>query len=446
MNRANRLTAKNNKTSLFIRNFRRYNNISKIRANSTSNNSLQNKLLTPKIRRRHSSSKSNNDFYHEEISSFALMNYHLEINENLLRLIAISISINECRIYDDIKEYKKYYESTIPWENKDFYTETTLFNEYTDDNIPSWIGIKNDGRFNNVYFKVMSYCPFVFHHIRLIDNISIDSLLSSLDPLNNIKKIKEMKVSGGRGNNSLICTWDKKIIVKTINDNEREILIDKMLIDYHCLMKEARSILSRIYGLFKIELRDKGSINVIVQRNMEDLPLETKVLTFDFKGSTVDRQTIDKDDVDMEKEKLMSKYKNKVLKDIDLGIIGLKFVLGFENWQKIMSIINSDSSFLQNLEVTDYSLIIFVHKYRKEDLVNNKGCSRIFPSKDNKYIYNFSIVDFLGPFNFEKKGEKFAKSLVGYIKNYKDTNFSVLDPYGYGKRFRSFCKRIIIDG
>ena len=446
INRANRLTAKNNKTSLFIRNFRANNNISRIRANSISNNLFQSKLLTPKLRRRHSSSKSNNVFYHEEISSFALMNYHLEINENLLRMIAISISINECRIYDDIKEYKQYYKSTIPWKNTDFYEETTLFKEYTDDNIPSWLGIKNDGRFQNVYFKIMSYCPFVFHHIRLIDNISIDSLLSSLDPLNNIKTIKEMKVSGGRGNNSLICTWDKKIIVKTINDNEREILIDKMIIEYHCLMKESRSILSRIYGLFKIELRDKGSINVIVQRNMEDLPLETKVLAFDFKGSTVDRQTIDKDDVDLEKDKLMAKYKNKVLKDIDLGIIGLKFVLGFENWQKIMSIIDSDSSFLQNLEVTDYSLIIFVHKYRKEDLVNNKGCSRIFPSKDNKYIYNFSIVDFLGPFNFEKKGEKLAKSLVGYIKNYKDTNFSVLDPYGYGKRFRSFCKKIIIDG
>ena len=68
------------------------------------------------------------------------------------------------------------------------------------------------------------------------------------------------------------------------------------------------------------------------------------------------------------------------------------------------------------------------------------------PSKDNKYIFNFSIVDFLGPFNLEKKGEKLAKSLVGYIKKLKDTNFSVLDPYGYGKRFRSFCKRIIIDG
>ena len=225
--------------------------------------------------------------------------------------------------------------------------------------------------------------------------------------------------------------------------NYIEILTEKMLVNYHCLMKESNSILSRIYGIFKIELRDKGSIHVIVQRNMEDLPLETKVLTFDFKGSTVDRQTIDKRDINLDKEKLMSKYKNKVLKDIDLGIIGMEFILDFENWQKIMTIIDSDSSFLENFEVTDYSLVIFIHKYRKEDIIKNKGCPRIMPSKDNKYIFNFSIVDFLGPFNLEKKGEKLAKSLVGYIKKLKDTNFSVLDPYGYGKRFRSFCKKII---
>ena len=442
INRSNRFELRN-KTSLFIRNLRKNNkSISNLRINNRNN-----KLLTPlSYKKKRSISRNNDDFYHEEISSFALMNYHLEINENLLRMIAISISINECRIYDDIKEYKNYYESTIPWDNKDFYKETTLFKEYNDDNIPNWIGIKNDSRFTNIQFKVMGYCPFVFHHIRLIDKISIDDLLLSLDPINNIKTIKEMKVSGGRGNNSIISTWDKKIIIKTINDNEREILTEKMLVNYHCLMKESNSILSRIYGIFKIELRDKGSIHVIVQRNMEDLPLETKVLTFDFKGSTVDRQTIDKRDINLDKEKLMSKYKNKVLKDIDLGIIGMEFILDFENWQKIMTIIDSDSSFLENFEVTDYSLVIFIHKYRKEDIIKNKGCPRIMPSKDNKYIFNFSIVDFLGPFNLEKKGEKLAKSLVGYIKKLKDTNFSVLDPYGYGKRFRSFCKRIIIDG
>jgi len=391
-------------------------------------------------------SKLNEVLFHEEISSFALMNYHLEMNDNLTRLIAISIAINECRIYDDIKEYKKYYNSTIPWDNKDFYKERTLFKEYNEKTIPSWIGIKNEARFNNIQFKILSFCPFVFHHIRLMDKISIDDILSSLDPINNMKKIKSMKVTGGRGNNCIINTWDKKLIVKTVNKNERQILVEKMIVDYHCLMKESKSLLSRIYGIFKIELKDKGSINVMIQRNMNDLPIKTKLLTFDFKGSTVDRQSIAEEDVKLNKQELLNKYKNIVLKDIDLGIIDMKFVIDYNNWQKIMSVIDSDSMFLQNYEVTDYSLLIFVHKYRKEDLINNKNCSRIIPSKDNKYIFNFSIVDFLGPFNFEKKGEKLAKELVGYIKKLKDTNFSVLDPNRYGTRFRSFAKKIIIDG
>jgi hypothetical protein len=210
-------------------------------------------------------------------------------------------------------------------------------------------------------------------------------------------------------------------------------------------MKESKSILSRIYGIFRIELRDKGSINVIVQRNMNDLPLETKLLTFDFKGSTVDRQIIAKEDLALIREKLWEKYKNKVLKDMDLDIIGLKFILERADRDKIISFINSDSSFLQNLEVTDYSLVVFVHKYREEDLEKNKKCKRIIRDKNRKYIFNFSIVDYLGPYNFIKKSEKFTKSLFGYIKKSKDTNFSVLDPNNYGERFRKFIKKIILD-
>ena len=218
-----------------------------------------------------------------------------------------------------------------------------------------------------------------------------------------------------------------------------------MIIDFHCLMRESRSILSRIYGLYKIDLIDKGSIYVIVQRNMDDLPFDTKLLTFDFKGSTVDRQIILKSDLGLIREKLWAKYKNKVLKDIDLDLIGLKFILEYENWKNIVSIIDSDSSFLQNLGVTDYSLVVFVHKYRKEDLEINRGCTRIMESKDRKYIFNFSIVDFLGTYNFMKYGEKWTKKFLGYIKKSKDTNFSALDPDNYGIRFRNFIKKIIKD-
>ena len=415
------------------------------RSNSIISSLLSKKIMQPgqhKFRR--SISKNNSDYLHEEITSFAAMNSHLEANENLLRMIAVSISVNECRIYDNLEIYKKYYKLTIPWENRSFYTEKTKIKKYTDANIPQWLGIKNDSRFTNIQFSIMAYCPFVFHHIRLLDKISVDDLLSSLNPLKNMRKLKEQRVSGGRGNNSLFRTWDKKFILKTIDSSEKQIFFEKMITDFHCFMRESRSLLSRIYGLYKIEFKDKAAIYVIVQRNMDDLPFETKLLTFDFKGSTVDRQVISKEDLGMLREKIWEKYRNKVLKDKDLNITGLKFILNFNDWKTLTSIIDSDSSFLQNLAVTDYSLVVFVHKYRKEDLEKNKGSKRVMASKNHKYIFNFCIVDFLGPYNFMKKGESITKKFFGYIKKAKDTNFSVLDPDNYGERFRKFIKRIIL--
>ena len=373
------------------------------------------------------------------------MYYHSEVNENLLRMIAISISVNECRIYDTDNKYKKYYKLTVPWANKKIYKEKTKNIEYTENNLPEWLGIKGEAKFTNIQFNIMSYCPLVFHHIRLIDKLTIDDLLVSLNPIHNMKKIKNMKVQGGRGNNSLFCTWDKKIILKTIDKNEKRILFDDMIEDYHCFMREKRSLLSHIYGLYKIKLLDKDPIYVIVQRNMDDLPFETKMLSFDFKGSTVDRQVILKEDKTLEKQKLWLKYGNKVLKDKDLNIIGLKFFLDYNDWINIISYIESDSSFLKDLGITDYSLIVFVHKYRKEDLDNNKGSNRIFGNKDHNFIFNFAIVDYLGTYTFIKRGEKITKKLFGYFKKAKDTNFSVLDPINYADRFQKFCKSIIKD-
>lgn len=417
-----------------------------IRSNSINNTLIKNKVpQTGQYKSPRSITKAHLNYLHEEITSFASMNYHLEVNENLLRMIAISLSVNDCRIYDDLDVYKKYYKLTIPWENRNFYTEMTKIKKYNDSNIPKWLGINNDSRFTNIQFSIMAYCPFVFHHIRLIDKISIDDLLKSLNPLKNMKKMKEQRVLGGRGNNSLFRTWDKKFILKTIDTNEKHIFFDQMITDFHCFMRESRSILSRVYGLYKIELKDKGAIYVIVQKNMDDLPFETKLLTFDFKGSTVDRQVIAKEDCRLPKEKIWKKYKNTVLKDKDLDITGLKFILDFKDWQNITSIIDSDSSFLQNLQVTDYSLVVFVHEYRQEDLEKNKGNKRVIKSKNNKYIFNFCIVDYLGPYNFIKKGESIIKKFIGNIKKKEDTNFSVLDPDNYGKRFRKFIKKIILD-
>jgi hypothetical protein len=176
---------------------------------------------------------------------------------------------------------------------------------------------------------------------------------------------------------------------------------------------------------------------------MMDLPLETKILTFDLKGSSVDRQSIKKCDEDKNIIELKKKYKNSVLKDIDLKILKMSFYLNYNEGKNLISIIDNDIEFLQKFFVTDYSLLIFIHKYRKEDLENNLDNICVMKSKDNKYIFEFSIIDFLGTFDLKKKGEKITKEFVGILTNLKDKNFSVMDSQKYGERFKNNIRNII---
>ena len=187
----------------------------------------------------------------------------------------------------------------------------------------------------------------------------------------------------------MILSWDKKLIIKTINKNEKDNFINKMLEEYHYRMRDTKSILSHILGVYKIELGDKGESNVMLQRNMNDQFLDSNILTFDLKGSTVDRQSIKKEDIDLKKK-------------------------------------------------------ILFNKYNKKNLEKHLGNSRVMPGIDDKYMFNFSIIDYLGTFNLEKKGEKLMKDFVGVLRASKDTNYSVQNPQNYGTRFRKFAKKIII--
>ena len=389
-------------------------------------------------------SKNYKNFFEEEISGYASLNYHLEVNDNVQRLIAISICINNDKKYDNQEMYQKFFYSPLPWKNKNFYKEQTPYTQYNEKNFPKWLDIQGDSRFNGMEFKVLSFSPFVFHHLRLLDKMTINDILKSLDIKKNLQIINDAKVTGGRGNNSMFRTWDKKLIIKTIDDSEKNILINKMLEECHERMRDTKSILSHIYGVFKIELGDKGVSNVMLQRNMNDLFLDSNIITFDLKGSTVDRQSIKKEDMNLKKENLFRKYRNIILKDIDLKITDIKIELNPFDGKNLLSSICNDSMFLQKYDVTDYSLLIFVNKFNKKNLEKHLGNTRIMPGLNDKYIFNFAIIDYLGTFNLEKKGEKFMKDFVGVFRASQDKNFSVQNPQNYGARFRKFAKKIII--
>ncbi len=87
--------------------------------------------------------------------------------------------------------------------------------------------------------------------------------------------------------------------------------------------------------------------------------------------------------------------KTKVLKDEDFKNLKIKFNLKFEDCHKIINIVEEDTKFLKKHFITDYSLFLNIHMYKEEFLSIYSESNRVYKSIDNKYIYCFSIIDFL---------------------------------------------------
>jgi hypothetical protein len=125
--------------------------------------------------------------------------------------------------------------------------------------------------------KVRKYAPAVFHHIRRIDGANMIELIKSLDPESNLKIIRESFASGGRSANPIIFTYDKKYLIKTISKHEKNTFI-KMLPEYHRRMRDCKSYLCRIFGVFRIKLGGKEDTHLILMKNMNELSKDVKFI------------------------------------------------------------------------------------------------------------------------------------------------------------------------
>ena len=111
----------------------------------------------------------------------------------------------------------------------------------------------------------------MFHIIRKIDGIKIEDYKESLNPLKNKDKITQSFASGGNSDSPIIFTHDRRYLIKSISRSEKDMLI-KILPEYHHRMKDTKSFLCRVYGLYSIMINNKEQAYVLVMRNMCDLP------------------------------------------------------------------------------------------------------------------------------------------------------------------------------
>ena len=202
---------------------------------------------------------------------------------------------------------------------------------------------------NEINISYVLYSPLVFYFLRKIDNLSFENLIFSLLPENNTNSIKKTQ---GRSGNFFILTDDKQYILKTINNLEMEFITTKFLKNYYYYLNDNNqqnnnSILSRIYGLYKINF-----IGNILNK-------------YDLKGSSKNRETLIVNNDD---------YKDKVLKDINFVGIEKFLYIDKDHIQELRNIVKRDSEFLESLNVMDYSLLVIKIKVNKKEydfLVNN---------------------------------------------------------------------------
>ena len=370
----------------------------------------------------------------------------MQINDFYKSLLSIWLSSHHDADYEKDEFLIKNENSYLPWK-EEYYDEKTELIHFTNKSILETFGpieeIKDDFYFDVTMRK---YSPKIFYSLRKIDGISTKDFLLSLSPKDNLKIIKESFASGGRSSNPIIFTYDKKLLLKTISKSEKNVMLN-LLPEYHRKMRDTKSLLCRIYGLYRIEVKGKQEMHIIVMRNMNELPSSTKYATFDLKGSTVQRITLNNNDkqdvINGYKEEVLEKYKKSVLKDLDFDLLDFYFNFTKKECDIIQNSLCEDSEFLKGNNLIDYSLLCTIHHFNEEDYnkIEEKQKYRIIKSSDNKYLFNLSIIDFLTPYNITKKLELgFKKSGANLSKN-ADTNFSVLDAVGYSRRFVRYLNK-----
>ena len=225
--------------------------------------------------------------------------------------------------------------------------------------------IKDINKINISYYL---YSPLIFYSLRKIDGLSLENFIFSFLPENNTNSIKKTQ---GRSGNFFILTDDKQYILKTINNLEMEFITTKFLKNYYYYLNDNNqqnnnSILSRIYGLYKINFIGGVSMNLILMKNIYcNFHIDNILNKYDLKGSSKNRETliVNKDD-----------YKDKVLKDINFVGIEKFLYIDKDHIQELRNIVKRDSEFLESLNVMDYSLLVIKIKVNKKEydfLVNN---------------------------------------------------------------------------
>ncbi|KAM3340263.1 phosphatidylinositol 4-phosphate 5-kinase 9 [Capsicum galapagoense] len=205
-------------------------------------------------------------------------------------------------------------------------------------------------------FKWKDYCPAVFRNLREMFKIDTTDYMMSIcgnDPLRELS-------SPGKSGSVFFLSQDSRFMIKTLRKSEVKVLL-RMLPNYHRHVKAyENTLITKFFGLHMIKPSRGQMFRFVVMGNMfcTELRIHRR---FDLKGSSLGRSA-NKVEID----------ESTILKDLDLNYC---FYLAPSWREALLKQIETDSKFLEQQHIMDYSLLLVVHYRAPQHLRSPISCS-----------------------------------------------------------------------
>ncbi|XP_020583432.1 putative 1-phosphatidylinositol-3-phosphate 5-kinase FAB1D isoform X2 [Phalaenopsis equestris] len=234
--------------------------------------------------------------------------------------------------------------------------------------------------------------------------------------VSSLGRCRKWDAQGGKSKAFFAKSMDDRLIIKQIKRAELDSFL-KFSSNYfkhinHSLSTGNQTCLAKILGIYQVRLTKNGKEMKIDLMVMENLLFGHNVTrTYDLKGAVFSRYISDVNDP----EKVL--LDQNFVEDMRLSPI----YVGGKTKHLLQRAIWNDTSFLNAINVMDYSLLVGVDKKRQR-LV-------------------FGIIDYLRQYTWDKQLETWVKASLVVPKNSLPT---IISPKEYKKRFRKFMSRYFL--
>lgn len=115
--------------------------------------------------------------------------------------------------------------------------------------------------------KITAFSTSIFQRMRSMDDIYFEQIQKSLNPRSNRDQIFKTGEAAGASGSFFFFSHDRRFIVKTMNKEELE-LLQRILPNLHKHLKQnPNSLISRIYGVYTVEMQDYEKVHLILMGN-----------------------------------------------------------------------------------------------------------------------------------------------------------------------------------